>query len=115
MNHAQTRASNTPRRLPSHDFIPFPILLGVDATVGVGGLLNPSSNSDTALVATRVLNIGVSPDTPSAIDAVGAGNQILSIVLKVVVAVDSPTATGSGGRLGTGRVLDHALAFRSYG
>lgn len=87
-------------------------LLGIVATVGVGSLLNTSSNSNTVLVASRVRNTSGGPDRPGTVNAVGAGNQIVASELKVTI-LDSPSLTlgvlGSG--LSTSGVSNLSLTF----
>ena len=84
----------------------------VRANVGVLADLDTGSNTLTALVVAGLRNTSISPDAPGTLDAVGAGNQVLSTELQVVVRVDGPALafTVLGGGLSAGGVSDHALA-----
>lgn len=86
-------------------------LLGVQAAIGVGSLLNAGSNANTVLVASRVRNSSGCPDRPSSIDAVGAGNQIVASELQVLVLDGPSLALGVlRGRLGTSGISNLSLA-----
>jgi hypothetical protein len=87
-------------------------LLGVNAAIGVGGLLNARSDADAVLVAARVRDSGRGPDRPGAVNAVGAGNQIIASELQVAV-LESPSLTLGvlGGRLSASGVSDLSLAY----
>lgn len=86
-------------------------LLGVAAAIGVRGLLNASSNAHTVGVASRVGNASRSPDAPGTINAVGAGNQIVSSELEVAILLGPALALGVlGSGLSTSGVSNLALA-----
>lgn len=87
-------------------------LLGVVATIGVGGLLHTGGNTDAVLVSSGVLDSGRSPDRPGSVDTVRAGDQVFLRKLKVVV-LDSPAlALGVlGGGLGASGVSNLSLAY----
>lgn len=87
-------------------------LLRILAAVRVRRLLHTSLNACAVLVASRIGNPRASPDAPSPVNAVRAGDQIAATELEVVVLVDRPA--GAFGvlrsRLGTRGVADFALA-----
>jgi len=88
-------------------------LLGVQAAVGVGNLLNPGSNANAVFVASRVRNSSGGPDRPSPVDAVGAGNQIVASELQVSIFDCPSLALGVlRSRLGTSSISDLSLACR---
>lgn len=87
-------------------------LLRVLASIRVLRLLHPRSNSNTLLVTSRVGNTRIGPDAPGTVDAVGAGNQITTAELQVVLRVDSPAVVLGvlGGGLGAGGIANLSLA-----
>ena len=86
-------------------------LLGVAAAIGVRGLLDTSGNAHTVGVASRVGNASRSPDAPGTVNAVRAGNQIVSSELKVAILLGPALALGVlGSGLGTRGVSNLALA-----
>lgn len=86
-------------------------LLGVAAAIGGGSLLDTSGNTHTVGVASRVGNASGSPDAPGTINAVRAGNQIVSGELEVAILLGPALALGVlGSGLGTSGVSNLALA-----
>ena len=86
-------------------------LLSVKASIGVGSLLDMSSNANTATVATRIGDTSRCPNRPRIVNAVWASNEVTAIKLKVAV-LNSPAVPlgvlGSG--LSTSGVSDLALS-----
>lgn len=86
-------------------------LLGVEAAVGVLGVLDASGDANTVLVTTGVRNASVGPNRPGAVDAVGASEEIVASELKVSVLHGPALALGVlGGGLSTSSVSDDSLA-----
>ena len=86
-------------------------LRGVAAAIGVRGLHDASGNAHTVGVASRVGNAGRSPDAPGTVNAVGAGNQIVSSELEVAILLGPALALGVlGSGLSASGVSNQTLA-----
>ena len=87
-------------------------LRGVAAAIRVRGLHDTSGNSHTVGVASRVGNASRSPNAPGTVDAVGAGNQVVSCELEVAILQGPALALGvRGAGLSTSGVSNLALAY----
>lgn len=88
-----------------------PWLLGVDATVRVGSRLESSGNANAVRVPSRVGHASICPDRPSAVNAVGAGNQVVAGELEVsILGCPALTLGVLGSGLSTSGVSDLTLA-----
>jgi hypothetical protein len=63
-------------------------------------LLDASGDANAVAVASRVVNTSRGPDTVSTVNAVGAGDEVATVELKVVIFVDGPAGALAVARAG---------------